>query len=84
MLMKGISAERIKFYNPNEIDGISSENQGYKACIDGYTTYRRPYTVADFRTIMETPREVTEKYHLEFINDQIIFTIKTLTYVYER
>ena len=81
-LMKNSSMFDGRFYKSNELDAIKANAGDYDACIEGYTTYRQYYTVDDFRRIIETPRDVTSSYNLEFINDQVIVTLKTITYIY--
>lgn len=42
------------------------------------TTIQKPYTIDDFRRIIETPSHILHHYNLKFINDQVIVTVKVM------
>ncbi len=42
------------------------------------TIFSKQYSVDNFRLIMRTPSKITGKYHLNFINDQVSVTVKTV------
>lgn len=79
-LMKNHFEGRI--YSSEEFAEIQSDTAAYSACIEGYTTYSQRYSIADFRLIIETRGNVLDRYNLKFINDQVIVTMKTVTYIY--
>lgn len=73
-----------RIYSGSELMEIRDNAGPYTACIEGYTSYSQSYSLEDFRLIIETDHAVMNNYNLRFMNDQVIVTLKTITYIYER
>jgi hypothetical protein len=72
-----------RIYSGGELNEIKQDAGDYSACIEGYTSYSQRYSLEDLRLIIETDGAVMKDYKLRFINDQVIVTLKTITYIYE-